>query len=191
MLFPCSIHLKQQVKGQLGVSNPNNWVVLFQNLLKAVEGLPLTSKRPCLNGKVKCYRECCTSQFISFMESRSTFSTHAGKLSRAATFFFFPPYLLPPCFEKRLVSPGYFSVLQLSCDCHLLPQSKAQSTPLFQELAGQPWSRKQQATKLHNDKGVLLALHTNHFTCFTCIEIFCLLLSWRAALLLRRQLTCS
>lgn len=105
--------------------------------------------------------------------------------------FFFPPYLLPLCFEKRVVSPGYFSVLQLSCDWHLLPQSKAQSTPLFQELAGQPWSRKQQATKLHNDKGVLLALHTNHFTCFTCIEIFCLLLSWRAALLLGRQLTCS
>lgn len=92
---------------------------------------------------------------------------------------------------KRLISPGYFSVLQLSCDCHLLPQSKAESTPLFQELPGLPWSGKELATKLHSEEGVVLALHTNHFTCFTCIEIFCLLWSWRAALLLERQLTCS
>lgn len=48
-----------------------------------------------------------------------------------------------------------------------------------------------QATKLHREEGVLLALHTNHSTCFTCFEFFCLSWSWRAALLLGRQLTCS
>lgn len=96
-------------------------MVLFQKLLKAVEGLPLTSKRPCLNGQVKCYRECCTFYFISFMELSSAFSTHAGKLSHAVPpphlFFFFFPFFLIFCLPA--LKKGWYHLVIFQC-CSLV-----------------------------------------------------------------------